>query len=197
MDDLLRMFLTGRREFTARVHAVTEDQWAAPTPDTEWSVADLVDHLVDEHRWAAPLMHGLDLESARKVVEGTRELPVEGGTGANLAEAWDEAATGSAEAFTADGALERTVELSRGTTPVRVYLGEMIFDLTIHSWDLATAIGYREPLPEDLVAFVHSRAGNLGDLSGSGLFRAPVEVADDAPTIDKLLAATGRDPSRH
>ena len=38
-------------------------------PDTEWKVADLVEHLIEEHRWAAPLMHGQDLESAAKVVE--------------------------------------------------------------------------------------------------------------------------------
>jgi uncharacterized protein (TIGR03086 family) len=194
MEELLQMFLTGSREFGARVHAVREDQWRAPTPDTEWSVADLVDHLVDEHRWFPPLMHGLDLDSARKVVEGTRKLPVDGGTGANLAEAWDEAAAASADAATAADALERSVELSRGTTPARQYLAEMTFDLTVHAWDLGTAIGYDKPLPEELVAFVYDRVKDAGDMSASGLFQAPVDVPDDAPTIDKLVAATGRTP---
>jgi uncharacterized protein (TIGR03086 family) len=194
MDQLLTMFLSGQREFAARVHAITADQWHAPTPDTEWSVADLVDHLIDEHRWAAPLLHGLDFDSARKVVEGTRNLPVEGGTGANLAEAWNEAATGSADAVTADGALERTVELSRGTAAVRDYLSEMVVDEVVHSWDLGTAIGYAEPLPEDLVAFAYAQMADAGDMSASGLFKAPVDVPDDASMIDKLIALTGRNP---
>jgi uncharacterized protein (TIGR03086 family) len=194
MDDLLAMFLSGQREFGARVHAVAEDQWSARTPDSEWTVGDLVEHLIDEHRWAAPLVHGQDLESAGKIVEGSRSLPVDGGVGANLAQEWDEAATASAEAFSAPGAIDRDVELSRGPTPVRTYLGEMIFDLTIHAWDLGRATGYPGALPEELVSAVHARVADLGDLSGSGLFKPPVDVPDDAPTIDKLVAATGRDP---
>jgi uncharacterized protein (TIGR03086 family) len=195
MDELLEMFLAGQHEFGARVHAVAEDRWDAPTPDTEWSVADLVNHLVDEHRWAPPLLRGLDLDAAGKVVAGSRSLPVDGGVGANLAELWDEAAAGSAEAVTADGALERDVELSRGTTPVRQYLGEMVFDLTVHSWDLGKAIGYTEQLPRELVEFVLANMPGSGDLSGSGLFAEPVDVGEDASPQDRLVAATGRNPS--
>ncbi|MDT4957324.1 MAG: hypothetical protein QOD31_1123 [Pseudonocardiales bacterium] len=195
MDDLLALYLSAEHEFTVRVHAVGADQWDNATPDTEWTVADLVEHLIEEHRWAAPLMHGQDLESAAKVVEGSRSLPVDGGVGANLAQEWDDAATGSNEAFTAPGALDREVELSRGSTPVRTYLEEMIFDLVIHAWDLGQAIGYTEPLPDELVAAIYSAVSAMGDLSGSGMFAPPVDCADDAPTIDKLVAATGRRPN--
>jgi uncharacterized protein (TIGR03086 family) len=194
MDDLLSLYLSAEHEFTVRVHAITEEQWGAPTRCTEWTVAQLVDHLIDEHRWAAPLMHGQDLEAAGKVVEGSRSLPVDGGVGANLAQEWDDAVTLSNEAFTARGALDREVALSRGATPVRSYLEEMLFDLTIHSWDLGQAIGYPEPLPDDLVSAVYASVAAQGDLSGSGLFAPPVQVPDDAPTIDKLVAATGRRP---
>jgi uncharacterized protein (TIGR03086 family) len=195
MDEVLAMFLSGQHEFTARVHAIKEDQWAAPTPDTEWSVADLVNHLIDEHRWAPPLLRGLDLDAAGKVVEGSRSLPVDGGVGANLAELWDEAAAGSADAVTADGAIDRSVELSRGTTPARTYLAEMVFDLTVHSWDLGKAIGYDELLPRELVEFVRGNMPGTGDLSGSGLFAKPVEVREGASPQEQVIAATGRDPS--
>ena len=194
MDDPLEMFLTGVRVFGDRVRAITEEQWSAPTPDTEWTVADLVEHLIDEHRWAAPLLHGLDLDSAAKVVEGSRRLPVDGGVGANFAELWSEAAIASVDAFTADGALDRSVALARGDTPARSYLGEMIFDLTVHAWDLAKAIGFPDPLPEDLVVHAYEQVAAAGDMSASGLFAAPVEVPDDAPIVHRLIAATGRDP---
>jgi uncharacterized protein (TIGR03086 family) len=190
----LEIFLAAQRAFTERVHAIGEDQWQHDTPDDEWTVADLVGHLVDEHRWAAPLMHGLDLDAAGAVVDGTRSLPVDGGVGANLAKSWDEAAAASADAFAAADALERTVQLSRGPTSARSYLDEMIFDLVVHSWDLGTAIGYAEPLPNDVVESVYAQAKSAGDLSGSGLFDAPVDVSDDASTLDKLIALTGRDP---
>jgi uncharacterized protein (TIGR03086 family) len=194
MDELLEMFLAGHRAFGDRVHAVSEAQWSAPTPDSEWSVADLVNHLIDEHRWLPPLLHGLDLASAEQVVAGTRDLPVEGGVGGNLAESWDEAATTSHDAVVEPDALERTVELSRGPTAARQYLREMTIDLAVHSWDLGIAIGYGEPLPGELAEWAHDEVRNWGDVSGTGYFSAPVQVDDAASAQDKLVAATGRDP---
>jgi uncharacterized protein (TIGR03086 family) len=196
MDDHLEKFLAAQREFGARVNAVSEDQWQSRTPASEWSVADLVSHLVEEHRWAAPLMDGHDMEAARMIVEGARSMPVDGGVGGNLAEEWNEASIGSGDAFSADGALDRDVELSSGTRPARQYIEEMIFDLIVHSWDLGTAIGYAEPLPDDLVVPVLEKAQSFGDMSGSGIFDSPVPVADDAPAIDRLVALTGRDPGQ-
>ncbi len=78
--------------------------------------------------------------------------------------AWDTAALASSRAFGEPGALDRPVSLSRGATPATEYLGEMAFDL----------VG--------------------GDLSFSGVFEAPVPVADDAPAEDRLIALTGRHP---
>jgi uncharacterized protein (TIGR03086 family) len=194
MADELTTFLTAQRAFSDRVHAIGEDQWDAPTPDRDWSVADLVSHLVEEHRWAAPLLHGQDLDAAALIVAGSRSLPVDGGVGANLAEEWDEAAVESADAFSADGALDREVALSRGPTAALTYLAEMTFDLVVHGWDLAKAIGYADPLPAEVVESVYASAQKMGDLSSSELFDAPVPVPDDATTIDKLVALTGRRP---
>src|SRR3954447_25338608 len=139
MDELLARCVLGLDTFSDRAAAVSQDHWEAPTPDSEWSVSDLVNHVVDEHRWAPPLLHGLDLAAAGDVVAGAEELPAGGGAGANPAAAWAHACVGSREAFLEDGALERSVDLSRGPTPVRDYLMEMTFDLAVHSWDLGVA----------------------------------------------------------
>jgi uncharacterized protein (TIGR03086 family) len=193
--ELVSLFLSAQRAFGDRVHAVREDQWNAATPCRDWDVAALVGHLIDEDKWLPPLMHGLDLESAGKVVEGSRTLPVDGGVGANLAEVWDEASLACADAVRQEGALDRTVELSRGPTPARDYVGEMIFDHLVHAWDLGTAIGFTGPLPEDVVAAVYGMAQGMGDLSGFGdMFAPPVAVPEDASTLDKLIGLTGRNP---
>jgi uncharacterized protein (TIGR03086 family) len=195
MADLLSLFLSAQRTFGDRVHAVRDDQWRLPTPDTEWNVADLVEHLIDENRWAPPLVHGLDLDAAAKVVAGSRKLPVDGGVGANLAEEWDEAAIGASDAFTEDGALERTVQLSRGPTPVRTYISEMIFDHLVHAWDLGKAIGYDKPLPGDVVEAVYPMVREMKtELGASGLFAPAVDVPEDVSILDRLIALTGRDP---
>ena len=195
MDEPLNAFLAAQRVFTETVHAIGEDDWHAPTPDTEWDVAELLGHMIEEHRFAAPLLHGQDLESARMVVEGSRKLPIDGGVGANRAEEWDEAAVESSDAFSADGALDRDVALSRGSTPARDYLAEMTFDLVIHAWDLAKGIGRDVEFPPEVVEGIYEQAKGFGDLSSSGFFAEPVDVPADAPTMDKLLGLTGRDPA--
>ena len=189
------MFLAAQRAFGDRVHAVREDQWHASTPCADWDVAGLVEHIIDEDKWLTPLIHGLDLESAGKIVEGSRSLPVDGGVGANLVAVWDEASLAAADAIGEDGAMERTVELSRGPTPAAEYLGEMTIDHLIHAWDLGTAIGYREPLPADVVETVYGMIKDVDLASFGDMFKPAVSVPDDAPTLDKLIAHTGRKPS--
>ena len=50
MDEPLNAFLAAQRVFTEVVHAIGEGDWHAPTPDTEWDVAELLAHLIEEHR---------------------------------------------------------------------------------------------------------------------------------------------------
>ena len=192
--ELSQIFLAAQREFSERVHAITEDQWSAPTPDTDWTVTDLVDHLIDEHRYFPPLLHGLDLASAEEVVAGARSLPVDGGVGSNHAELWDEAAAGSADPIVEPDALQRSVALSRGATPAEQYAVEMSMDLIIHSWDLGRAIGHDQALPAELAEWGYHQARDWGDVSGSEYFGPPVSVPDDASAEDKLMGLTGRDP---
>ena len=190
-DALAGTFLTAQAAFTERVHAVAGDQWRHGTPDAQWTVADLVGHLVDEHRWAGPLLAGLDMDAARVVVA---RLGPAGGDGAALVRAWDLAAAASAEAFRADGALSGAVAITRGLAPAAEYLEEMVLDLIVHAWDLGTAIGYPGPLPADPVEVIFPLAQAVVDRTPAGMFDAPVEVGADAPVIDRLVALTGRRP---
>ena len=189
-DDLVTTFLTAQAAFTERVHAVTPDQWQLGTPDAQWTVADLVGHLVDEHRWAAPLLTGLDMDAARAVVAGLGPA----GDGAALVRAWDRAAATAAGAFRAGGALTGQVAITRGWVPAVEYLEEMVLDLIVHAWDLGVATGYPEPLPAGAVAAIYPLAQAIVDRTPSGMFDAPVDVNADAPVIDRLVALTGRRP---
>jgi uncharacterized protein (TIGR03086 family) len=194
MDQLLAMYRSGVDEFGARTRAIREEQWDAPTPDTEWSVANLVDHLLDEQRWVPPLMHGHDLDAAAKIVAGAASTRGSASSATEAAALWDDVARASVEAFGEPDALARDVALSRGPTPAVRYIVEMIFDLIVHSWDLGKAIGYAGVLPQDAAAFLYEQVKAMGDLSETGMFDKPVVVPDNACTMDKLIALTGRDP---
>jgi uncharacterized protein (TIGR03086 family) len=190
-DELIETFLAAQAAFTERMHAVAGDQWPLGTPDAQWTVADLAGHLVDEHRWAGPLLDGLDMDAARVVVD--RWGPP-GRDGATLVPGWDQAAAMSAAAFRAGGALTGSVAITRGSVPAVEYLEEMVLDLVVHAWDLGTAIGYREPLPAAAVAAIYPLAQAIVDRTPAGLFDPPVEAGAGASAVDKLVALTGRQP---
>jgi uncharacterized protein (TIGR03086 family) len=173
------------REFTERVDLIRD--WSAATPDKEWSVADLVRHVVQEQQWIPPLLAGLSIEEAKRRVE-----PL----GADLAAEWrihSERATTAWQAAPADA----SVQLSYDTVTVLDYLREQVSDVTIHSWDLARATEAAEKLDDALVRAVWTVFEPQQEtLVASGLFDSPVPMPADASLQSRLLALTGRDDRR-
>jgi uncharacterized protein (TIGR03086 family) len=172
-------------EFGERVHRVGDDAWDDDTACTEWTVRDLVNHLVSEQRWAVSLLGGATLAEVGDRFDGDL-------LGDDPVGAWD---TASREARQAAAAvdLDRVVHLSYGAVPASSYLFEMAADALVHAWDLARGIGADERLDPELVAVVYdAMAPRAGELAASGLFAPPVPVADDADTQTRLLALTGR-----
>jgi uncharacterized protein (TIGR03086 family) len=173
------------REFGERLAAVQD--WNGPTPDKEWTVRDLVRHVVQEQQWIPALLDGLSIQQAKR-----RIAPL----GDDLAAEWrihSERATAAWQAAPADAA----VQLSYDTVTVRDYLREQVSDVTIHSWDLARAIDADERLDDSLVEAVWTVFEPQRDtLEASGLFDSPVPMPEDAPLQSRLLALTGRDDRR-
>ena len=56
--DIPAMFGRAVAEFDARVRQIGDQHWHAATPNADWSVRDLVNHLVGEDLWAPPLLAG-------------------------------------------------------------------------------------------------------------------------------------------
>ena len=68
--DIPAMFGRAVAEFDARVRQIGDHQWQAPTPDEDWSVRDLVNHLVGEDLWAPPLLAGSTIAEVGDRFEG-------------------------------------------------------------------------------------------------------------------------------
>ncbi|WP_374200960.1 TIGR03086 family metal-binding protein [Streptomyces bambusae] len=184
---LLDLHAEALRLFGERVHAITGDQWDGPTPCTEWTVADLVNHVTGEQLWVPPLVaEGRTVEDIGDAFSGDL-------LGEDPMAAWDTAAHAAHAAFAAPGALERPVALSRGPTPGSAYCAELIVDCAVHTWDLSRGIGADDRLPDDLVDFTFKEVAPHADaLAASGMFAAPVEIPDGADTQTRLLALMGR-----
>ncbi|WP_241984767.1 TIGR03086 family metal-binding protein [Cryobacterium adonitolivorans] len=173
------------REFGRRVAAVGD--WNAPTPDKEWTVGDLVRHVIQEQQWIPPLLAGLTLNQARRRVD-----PL----GDDLAAEWQTHSSRATAAWQAAPA-DASVQLSYDTVTVLDYLREQVSDVTIHSWDLARATAADEVLDDGLIEAVWTVFEPQRDaLEASGLFDSPVPMPEDAPLQSRLLALTGRDDRR-
>src|SRR3954447_16241916 len=183
--ELLELFQRAQASFTDRVDAIEPEQWedeALP----EWTVADLVAHLVTEMLWVAPLVAGEPYAEGR-FPDATTDL-----LGDDPMVGWESAADAALSAFAEDDALIRTVHLERGPTPASQYILEMTADLTVHAWDLAHPTGGDTDLDGELVTAALVFGEQLPEDGVPGLFAAPLDVSLAAPPQTRLLARFGR-----
>jgi uncharacterized protein (TIGR03086 family) len=175
--------------FTERVRAVREGQWDAPTPCTEWSVHDLVNHLAAEQLWVPRIVRdGATIAEVGDAYEGDQ-------LGDDPVAAWERAATAATEAFNGQDALCRTVHLSYGDSSAAAYCAQMTTDAAVHAWDLARAIGADERMPDELAdAALREVQPYAHALAKSSLFSASIEPPPGADQQTKLLCLLGRRP---
>ena len=154
--------------FTDKVSAVPADRWNQPTPDTEWTVRDLVNHVTGEHLWVPHLLGGETLEQVGDRYDGDV-------LGDDQVTAWITAADASRKAWLhVQPGLQ--VHLSSGLTPVDEYAAQMHLDLVIHGWDLARGAALDDSIDPDVAQQVLDYVAPLATAwSAAGLFAAPVE----------------------
>lgn len=186
--DLIEQYRRSVAGFTERLAQIGPEQWSAPTPCTEWDVRALVNHIVNEERWMPPLFGGATIAEVGDRFNG--DLLGDDPLG-NAADAAREADA----AVAAPGAMERTVHLSFGDFPAGEYLGQLLVDHLVHSWDLAAAIGADRTLDAAVVSAVtgwfvpRERA-----YRESGAIGPRVDVPASASEQDRLIGAFGRNP---
>lgn len=187
MTEVVELFQRAAEGFGRRVHSIGDQQWHDPTPDTDWDVRMLVNHVTVEQLWVPPLVGGSSAEDIGSRFDGDQ-------LGDDPVAAWDAATTASLDAFAAPGVLDRTVSLSSGERTIAEYCAEMTLDALIHSWDLARAVGGDESLDPELVGIAYEQILPMAEhLEATGMFAPPVPVPADASTQVKLLAICGRD----
>jgi uncharacterized protein (TIGR03086 family) len=173
--------------FLERVEEIGEDQWADPTPCADWDVRALVNHVVGEDRWTAPLLGGSTIAEVGDRFDGDL-LGADPGGAANDAAAEAVAAVG--HHLPSGG----TVHLSYGDEDMVEYVRQLAADHLIHAWDVAAATGGDTSLDPELVDAVATWFAEREQLyRGAGIIGERVETASDDPA-DRLLAAFGRDP---
>jgi uncharacterized protein (TIGR03086 family) len=169
------------------VAGVQDDQWPTVSVDDDWTVRELVNHIVTGNYWAEELASGKTIDEVGDRLDGDV-------LGDDPLSVYDDSAARAAAVFRAPGAMDAPCAVSYGPVPGSVYCGHRFLDVLVHGWDVAKSTGQDTTLDPDLVAACWAvLEPQLAMLQASGAFGNAVNVPDDADLETRLLAALGRE----
>ncbi|GAA4702705.1 TIGR03086 family metal-binding protein [Nocardioides conyzicola] len=183
-------FGAATRALAAVVADIRDDQLADPTPCPDYSVADLLDHV-------AGLTLAFTLSAHKEPLPDGGQPSVDG---VQLPPAWREdipaALDRLAAAWSEPSAYDGLTMAGPIEMPAEMVALVALDEVVVHGWDLARATG--QPYAPDETAVLASLGFASGfeppPEAGTGPFGPPVPVPADAPALDRLAGATGRDP---
>jgi uncharacterized protein (TIGR03086 family) len=163
---------------------VKPEQMSLPTPDDEWDVRALINHVALGNIWAAENVKTGSAPRPGGDVIGDR-APLE---------AYTASADAMMASFEEPGALGRMVTMPFGEMPVAGLAGFRFVDLIVHAWDLAKATGQDTNFAPDPceAALAMSRQRMIGMDRANMPFKDEVPVPADAPAADRLAGFLGR-----
>ncbi|MEV8539861.1 TIGR03086 family metal-binding protein [Streptomyces sp. NPDC051572] len=170
------------------VAAVPEEAWAAPTPCTEWTVRQVLNHArIDQQAYGLVLtgdrpdsdpFHPADALDGDPVTELDKVLRA-----------------------VADGYAHLPVDADQvptplGPMPLPLAAATAAMDAAVHAWDIAAATGQNRPLGAALAEGIWPAADRLVDQLRDSyrVFAPALAVTDEYDRAEALLAFLGRDP---
>jgi uncharacterized protein (TIGR03086 family) len=180
------------RQLKALLGGVTDDVLASPTPCPDWTVGDLLDHVIGL-TWAFT-------QAAQKTTgaPGTSTPPPKP-SAEHLSPLWRDRLPGQldalAQAWRDPAAWDGMAEAGGVTMPAGVMAVVALNEVTMHGWDLARATGQPfEADPRGLEAII-ALMSQGSDEGVPGMFGPVVRVGPDAPLLDRAVGLSGRDPA--
>lgn len=176
-----------RREFALRLDAITPADWARPTPCGQWTVRQVVNHIVGhEHRFADNIATN---SSDFYLATADRDF-----LGGDPRGAWE---AGVAALDAAIAGLDQLDAVIQWRLPVaaRDLLTIRIFEAVVHTWDVSRAIGFDEHFDERSAVLTIPLFERLVANPAMAAFFDPATpvLGDTSPQI-RLLRLAGRRP---
>ena len=168
------------------VAQATPESWSGQSPCAEWTARHVVGHVIAVQHAIAATING-----TRPPMNPMKE-PARF-TGDDPAATWLDAAATVRAAIAGSDITGQVVTMWRGEMTVDEMLGYNIGDTTIHTWDLARAIGVDDSLDAELVDAALELYGPIADtMRGPNVFAEQVDVGADSDAQTRLLALVGR-----
>lgn len=163
------------------VAGVRPDQYDDKTPCAEWTVRDLLEHMIGVVDGLGAAASGRAPAPFILAVDPAAQLQV--------------AAVGAMAGWRSPGVLDRIVDGGAGPMPGHVLAGINLLDTATHSWDLATATGQPAALPDDIAtAALEASRATISPEIRPGRFGPEVPAPSGATPTEALVAFLGRTP---
>lgn len=173
-----------KRLVTDVVHDVPAGAWAGRTLCQDWTVRDLVGHLVDGQWLLCRLADGQGWQTSTEPGQLAGAGPVA---------SWDAAARATAARLDRD-ALAEVVETPAGSVVLGEFLEQRVsVELLVHAWDLAEASNVPLVVDPGLVQRVSERIRPYGDAIRGPRRYGPRLTTSSTDPLDQLVAYLGRD----
>jgi uncharacterized protein (TIGR03086 family) len=183
--DLLKALDAATEEFSRRLALVHVGMLGRPTPCPDWNVQYLVAHVVGGNRFGELILDGMPSSKAIELVMSSPQL------GDDIMAAWTVSSAAQSAAFRSSTGLTRRVDHPFGEITAREFLAFRVFDITLHTWDLARAIGGDEQLAPDLVDAIIAIVEQGPPGMGFGIAALGLAPSNASPQV-RLLDMTGR-----
>ncbi|WP_067467656.1 TIGR03086 family metal-binding protein [Nocardia amamiensis] len=184
------------------VAGVRADQWQLPTPCSEWTVTQVIQHAAGDQLAYAKFLG---------IGDGPADNPfapsgaIDGSASNLVREAIEQT---SAAWATVDDATETVpTPLPHGALATPVAAVMCALDAAVHAWDIAIATGQPSPLTDELASHLLTAARAIHPAPGSGeaaeiveplrqwgAYAAIVDGQADDTAVAELLRYLGRDP---
>lgn len=180
MSEILDRYGRIADAFGDRLRGVSQGQWEAATPCTDWNVGDLVAHVVTTQRRVLAAATGGEAEEANKSAE--------------LGPQWDEANAAVRRALADPDTASTVVSGMFGEQPFESLVSRLLCaDTLLHTWDLARATGQDEQLDPGAVDAAIAFLTPIDDaIRRPGGFAPKIEPPSGADAQTSLLCFCGR-----
>ena len=159
---------TGATQITELMAGMTDAERASATPCTEWTVADLTDHPVHTAANLVTMARGGEIDWSAAPEPSSDPVPL-----------WTARTR------------ELLTELDAGSP---LPAGMVAAELSVHAWDLATALGrgtddFDQTVAEEGMVFM---SANMTDERRGGAFDPEQPAPDGANAYERIAAFAGR-----
>jgi len=178
MSTLISDFRDNADKFDAIVGAAADADWDAQSPCEEWTAAGVIAHVVDTQR---------DFLERQGADVGPRP-------NGSPPEVWDAHRKLVDDIVADEGFASREYDGYFGRTTIEDTLANFYgFDMIVHRWDLATALGRDASWSGAELDRIETALDGFGDnLYLDGVCKPAIDVPEDAPRQERLLGRMGR-----